>query len=262
MHWFRGCLVATAALTVAGCGTEPVPEARTFDGAAMGTTYHVTVVDTGREGLEQAVRRCIDRELESANRHLSTYTPDSEISKLNGNESRDWIRVSEPLFAVLAAAKRVNVETDGAFDVTVAPLVRLWGFGSGATTKASVERPDPEFIYDAMASVGQTWLELRAHPGRAVRKGRVPLELDVDGIAPGYTVDRIGTCLERSGLKRYLVELGGEVRGHGSRPDGSPWRVAVEKPLAGERRPYAGLEVRDASVSTSGSYRDVRRLSD
>jgi thiamine biosynthesis lipoprotein len=228
----------------------------------MGTTYHVTVVARGSESPDAAVRRCIDGELEAADRHLSTYAPDSEIARLNRSRSTDWIPVSEPLYDVLTAAMRVHAETDGAFDVTVAPLVRLWGFGANAEQGATVVRPDPEFIHDAMASVGQAWLELRSTPERAVRKGRVPLELDVDGIAPGYTVDRIGACLERAGLARYLVELGGEVRARGMRPDGRPWQVAVEKPLAGAREPYAGIELRNASVSTSGGYRSERRLDD
>jgi thiamine biosynthesis lipoprotein len=228
----------------------------------MGTTYHVSVVDTGQRELDVKVQRCVEDELELAERHLSTYQPDSEITKLNRSESEEWTPVSKPLYDVLTAAKRVHSGTNGAFDVTVAPLVRLWGFGAGAEEEARVARPDPEFIHDAMASVGQTWLELRSTPELAVRKGRVPLELDVDGIAPGYTVDRIGACLERTGFARYLVELGGEVRAHGARPDGGPWQVAIEMPLAGERRPYAGVTLRDASISTSGSYRDARRLSD
>ena len=87
----------------------------------------------------------------------------------------------------------------GAFDVTVAPFVRLWGFGPGGEQDAAPELPpSPEFIHDAAAITGYTWLELRASPDRAVRKNRTPLELDVNGIAPGYAVDRISGCLTRA----------------------------------------------------------------
>jgi thiamine biosynthesis lipoprotein len=201
--------------------------------------------------------------LAKVDRHLSTYSPSSEITALNQNVSNDWIPVSETLFAVIAAAHRVSVETGGAFDVTIAPLVRLWGFGpDGVEDAAQDVPPSPEFIYDATATTGYTWLELRSMPERAVRKGRTPLELDVNAIAPGYAVDRISSCLARAGLSNHLVEIGGEVRAAGKRTDGQPWRVAIERPVAGAREAYVGVALSDRAISTSGGYRDFRRLPD
>jgi thiamine biosynthesis lipoprotein len=230
----------------------------------MGTTYHVTLAGARGEGDRQWAQRCIAEVLRSTNEHLSTYSPSSEISRFNRSAATEWMQVSEPLFAVIAAAHRVSVETDGAFDITVAPLLRLWGFGpqSALQSTQDVAVPDPEFIHDAQAAVGYRWLELRTEPDHAVRKLRAPLELDVNGIAPGYAVDRISDCLTRDGLRHHLVEIGGEVRAMGTRDDERPWQVAVEAPVAGERRPYAGLQLSNLAVSTSGDYRDLRRLTD
>jgi thiamine biosynthesis lipoprotein len=229
----------------------------------MGTTYHVTVAGLSNEsGRVRAAQGCIDRVLAAVDRHLSTYSKQSEITALNRNPSSDWIPVSDTLFAVLAAAHRVSVETDGAFDVTIAPLVRLWGFGSAAASQpADPGPPSPEFVHDAAAITGYTWLELGGAPERAVRKNRA-LELDVDGIAPGYAVDRISSCLARADLSNHLVEIGGEVRAGGTRADGSPWRIAIERPIAGARQAYAGVELSNLAISTSGNYRDFRRLPD
>ena len=255
--------VATLSL-LAACERNPPPRAvREFTAPTMGTTYHVKVVSVRNEPRsERAAQACIDGVLASVDRHLSTYSKQSEITALNRNPSSDWIPVSGTLFAVLAAANRVSVETDGAFDVTVAPLVRLWGFGAAAAAQPTDPvPPSPEFVHDATALTGYTWLELRAAPERAVRKNRA-LELDVDGIAPGYAVDRISSCLARAGLPDHLVEIGGEVRAAGTRADHSPWRIAIERPIAGARQAYAGVGLTDLAISTSGSYRDFRRLPD
>jgi thiamine biosynthesis lipoprotein len=258
-----GPVLWLVACGLAGCERAPPPvEARTFTGPTMGTTYHVTVAGL-RDARHQAPRaqRCIADVLEVVQRRLSTYAADSEISALNRNATSDWIEVSDPLFAVLAAAQRVSVESDGAFDVTIAPLVRLWGFGpNGPQDAAPGMPPSPEFVHDAMATLGYSWLELRTAPTRAVRKNRTPLELDVNAIAPGYAVDRISGCLTRAKLPNHLVELGGEVRTSGKREDGQPWRVAIERPVMGDRAVYAGLGLSGLSVSTSGNYRDFRRL--
>jgi thiamine biosynthesis lipoprotein len=248
---------------LAACERAPEPEPmRSFTGRTMGTTYHVTIAGLSQDDARaRSVQRCVNTVLRSVDEHLSTYSPTSEITALNRSASTDWMPVSEPLFAVLAAANRVSVETGGAFDVTIAPFVRLWGFGPGGVKDAARELPpSPEFIHDAAAITGYTWLELRTSPDRAVRKNRTPVELDVDGIAPGYAVDRISGCLSRAKFADHLVEIGGEVRAAGKRADGAPWRVAIERPVPGAREAYTGVALSDLAVSTSGSYRDFHRL--
>jgi thiamine biosynthesis lipoprotein len=252
---------AAAVLLLAACGRAPsLPPVQEMTGPTMGTTYHVTIVGSSSE--TRAAQQCVRRVLDAVDRHLSTWSKDSEVTALNRNDSADWIGVSDMLYAVLAAAYRVSVETDGAFDVTVAPLARLWGFGSSLDGRVAPELPpSPEFIHDAMASIGYTWLELRRDPDRAVRRNR-SLQLDLDAIAPGYAVDRISSCLVRANLPDHLVEIGGEVRAAGARPDGTPWRIAIERPVAGAREAYTGVRLTDLAISTSGNYRDFRRLPD
>jgi thiamine biosynthesis lipoprotein len=254
--WATATLCMVAAL--AGCSRTP--ELRSFTGDTMGTTYHVTVARGGRQADVKAARACIDSVLAEVDRELSTYRGDSEITAFNRNASTDWIPISEPLYRVIETAARVSSESGGAFDVTVAPLVRLWGFGAGASN--SDETPGPEFVHDAQASVGYRWLEIRHEPSTAARKERAPLELDVDGIAPGYAVDRISACLSSHRMGDHLVELGGEVRANGHRADGKSWQIAIEAPVTGVREAYAGLQLTNLAVSTSGSYRDARRLQD
>ncbi|HWJ06017.1 MAG TPA: FAD:protein FMN transferase [Steroidobacteraceae bacterium] len=257
--------VAAGVVCLGACGPRETVETRRFEGPTMGTTYHVTVPGIRDEAGAKRVQDCIDRTLVAVDRHLSTYAKDSEISALNANASTDWIPVSNALVAVVAAAQRVSTETEGAFDITVAPLVRLWGFGAGATGAGAAkpyEPPSMEFVHDAMANVGYSWLELRLQPAPAVRRGKVPLELDVDGIAPGYAVDRASACLAHVGFASHLVEIGGEVRAAGRRDDGQPWRVAIESPVMEPRQAYAGVELSDLAISTSGNYRDFQRLPD
>jgi thiamine biosynthesis lipoprotein len=252
-------LLVCAALVTA---CQPRDELATYTGGTMGTTYHVTVTGPPGGASRDQVQACIDGTLREVNARLSTYAAGSEISRLNRSRSPDWIPISPMLHAVLVAAQRVNRESGGAFDVTVGPLVALWGFGADTQTPAPVVTPAIDALAAARRSAGHELLELRGGARPAVRK-RVPmLTLDVNGIAPGFAVDRIAACLEQNGFANYLVELGGEVRGHGHRADGRPWQVAVEAPLAGERVAYAGLDLRDVAVSTSGDYRDFRMTTD
>jgi thiamine biosynthesis lipoprotein len=117
--------------------------------------------------------------------------------------------------------------------------------------------PDAADLAALRADVGYEKLEV-ATDRRALRKTRPALQLDVSGVAPGHAVDQIADRLDALGLRDYLVELGGEVRAHGDSPAGRPWRIAVEAPLAGERRPFALVELDGLGASTSGDYRDFR----
>ena len=233
-------------------GCAPAPQQ--FDGPTMGTTYSVTVTRSPGGVTREALQAVIDGVLDEVNRHLSTYDPDSEISSFNALRSIEPVPVSPQLHAVVALAEAVRADTGGAFDITVGPLVRAWGFGAGqgTGTAAAVAAPD---AYGPDA--GRHGLELPVD-GRSLRKTSAGIELDVNGIAPGYAVDLIAGRFDALGVHDYLVELGGEVRARGRSPAGRAWRVAVEMPLRGERKPYALVELDGMSASTSGDYRDFR----
>ena len=247
-------------LVVVGACSRTADPAQ-FAGRTMGTTYHVTV--SGADSLQErrAVQSAIDGVLVEIERHLSTYHDTSEIAQLNRDESRAWQDVSPILFAVLREAHDVSELTGGSFDVTVAPLLGLWGYGPdsvGAAGRTTFQAPTSDQLEQARKSVGYAKLELRTVPRTSVRKSTAGMRLTVDGIAPGYAVDRIAAALRDLGHTDFIVEIGGEVLAAGQRPEGGPWRIAIEAPLASERKPLAGLRLRDAAVSTSGDYRDAR----
>jgi len=241
------------------CACTPAPEQ--FDGRTMGTTWSVTVTRLPEGVTREALQAVIDSVLEEINRHLSTYDPASEISAFNASRSTDAIEVSPQLREVVAISLEVSAATGGAFDITVGPLVRAWGFGSGQGAALPAAPPTLDTAPAALDRIRETTgyqkLELPAGV-HTLRKALPTLELDVNGIAPGYAVDLIAERFEALGVRDYLVELGGELRARGRSPGGSPWRAAVEVPWSGERRPYTLVELDGMSASTSGDYRDFR----
>ena len=248
----------TAFLTLLALGAcSPGPSPEQFNGHTMGTTYSVTVASHPQAVRREAIQSVIDGVLDEVNRSLSTYDPRSEISRFNANATTDPVVVSPSLRAVAAIAGEVSAATGGAFDITVGPLVQAWGFGVDSPALEKI--PSQDTINRLEADVGFARLEL-VPDGRSLRKTVPGLRLDVNGIAPGYAVDLIAERFDALGVHDYLVELGGEVRARGSSPAGRPWRVAVEAPLSGERKPYALVELDGLAVSTSGDYRDFREL--
>jgi thiamine biosynthesis lipoprotein len=244
---------------LAGCSRAPEPAQ--FTGPAMGTTYHVTVTGADDSDARARVQHAIDAVLQEADQHLSTYNEASELSLLNRSRSNEWQDVSPTLAAVLQEAAQVSELTNGAFDITVAPLLELWDFD--VTQPATLPRtkftaPSAAKLAAARRSVGWNTLKLRKSPRSALRKQVPTTQITVDGIAPGYAVDRIVAELSAQGYRDFIVEIGGEVRAAGERPAGGPWRIAVEVPQPVGREPLLGLRLRDAAVSTSGDYRDER----
>lgn len=227
----------------------------------MGTSYHVTVTGADDERSRSQVQRVIDTVLQEADTHLSTYNDASELSLLNRDRTGRWQDISSTLFTVLQEARDVSELTGGAFDVTVAPLLELWNFDASlaaSNVNAPFDPPTAGQIATALRIVGASRLELRSSPRAALRKAAPGVRLTVDGIAPGYAVDRIAGELRGLGYRDFIVEIGGEVRAAGQRPEGGPWRIAIEVPRALGRDPLVGIRLRDAAVSTSGDYRDAR----
>jgi len=239
----------------AGCTRAPGPVQ--LDGPTMGTTYTVSIPRLPDGTDRAAVEAAIADVLREADEHLSGWNDRSELVRFNTSSSTDWQTVSPVLFEPVAQAQAVSRATNGTFDVTVGPLVRAWGFGAGSSAEAA--SPPAELLAQLSANMGYEKLELRPSPP-ALRKSTPGLEIDLDGIAPGWAVDRIAARFEALGVRDYLVELGGEVRARGANADGRRWRVAVETPQAGARQAYAVIELDGVGVSTSGDYRDYREV--
>ncbi len=218
----------------------------------MGTTYHVTLVtDTSLEGPE-VLQAKIDAALAELNQQMSTYIPDSEINSLKQAPVGQWQDISKPLMEVLKISQAVSGMTSGAFDVTVRPLIDLWGFGP----EESLDRvPPPEALSQVMAQMGYQSLQLDVDANRLKRQKLV--DLDLSAVAKGYGVDLVAKLLETSGISDYLVEIGGEMRLSGHNPKGQSWRVAIEKPDAGlVQSVYRIITLSDSAVATSGDYRN------
>jgi thiamine biosynthesis lipoprotein len=218
----------------------------------MGTGYSVKIVDLPRGIDPKILDHKIVQLLEKVNGLMSTYQEDSELSCFNRNRSTDWITVSPELVKVLEAAQRISRLSEGAFDVTVGPLVNLWGFGpSQRIDKIPLLRQ----VETEREKVNFKLLQIRSSPP-ALRKKRGDIYIDLSAIAKGYGVDRVAELLETRGIYNYLVDIGGEerIKGHGLK--GTPWRIAIEQPVAGKRKIQRILELNSSAVATSGDYRN------
>ncbi|MGR9108754.1 MAG: FAD:protein FMN transferase [Gammaproteobacteria bacterium] len=248
-----GALRLFLVLLLAACDArEPEQFAFQQAGATMGTTFSVKAPKLPAGLDEAALREKILATLEEVNGTMSTYQSDSELSMLNRNRSTGWIEISDALATVLDEALRVSVLSGGAYDVTVGPLVNLWGFGP---EKREAGVPDPAEIQARMKICGYEKLHLNADK-TAVRKDDPDLYIDLSSLAKGYGVDRVAELLIASGVGDFLVEIGGELRVKGSKAQEVPWKIAIEKPVPGERSIEEIIALKDVAVATSGDYRN------
>ena len=224
-----------------------------FSGPTMGTWYTVKVVDPPASVDVEALDGQIRDTLSRIDALMSTYRPDSELSRLNRCDESEWFAISRQTAAVIEEAVRIGQLTDGAFDVTVAPLVDLWNFGP---VKDAADRvPSPTEIEEVKARIGLEKLEVRLSPP-AVRKGRKDLRIDLSGIAKGLAVDQVAEQLEGLGIRNYMVDVGGEVKARGRNRKGKPWQIAVESPTSDTREIYKVIPLDGRAVATSGDYRN------
>jgi len=250
-------LTLALALTLLGADAarpqaKPQRSAVVFAGPAFGSRYTVRVVMAGGdEGANEKVRAAIARELAFAERLLSGWNPDSEISRLNAHASTEPFAVSKETLQALELGRRASEVSGGAFDVTVFPLVQAWGFGPNAP--AEHEAPGAEALLALRERVGYRMLQLDPVHS-SVTKARPDVTCDVSGLGDGWTADRIAGALAGLGYRDVLVDMAGEVAARGRRADGARWRVAVEWPDRARERTLV-LELEDAGVATSGDYR-------
>jgi thiamine biosynthesis lipoprotein len=240
-----------ALLLVAACGEER-PAIFELRGSTMGTEFSVKL-PAMTDGVDASLlqQEIIDS-LEQTELQMSTYRVDSEISRFNVSESDDWQIVSMELCLAVAESLSISERTSGAFDITVGPLVNLWGFGPDGSI---VRPPGDADITAARSRVG--YIHLQADCSMpALRKDITRLYLDMSGYAKGYGVDRLAEILDRHGTADYLVEIGGEMRLRGHNARRQPWSVAIEAPLPGQRRVERLFLITDQSLATSGDYRN------
>lgn len=244
-------LLFVSSLLVA-CDQTTRHQATQFGGNTMGTTWSIKITDLPGRIDRSSLEAELNAELEAINDSMSTYRPDSEISRLNKNDTGEASPVSAGLYNVLKEALRISAMTNGAFDVTVGPLVNLWGFGP---TGHIEHAPQESEILEALSHTGadKILLDTASH---AVRKSDPDIYIDLSAIAKGYAVDRLADILEDKGILNYMVEIGGELRLRGINDRGSEWVIAVEKPDPGSRSALTLIQPGQAAVATSGDYRN------
>lgn len=221
------------------------PEQMAFGGNTMGTTYSVKIVG---EGDQAAAEKAVAEALESVNARMSTYKDDSELMKFNASKELNF-DASEELQFVIKAALDISHKTNGAFDVTIGPVVNAYGFGP----KGQQKIPTDEELRALLAAVGHDKLSVTS--GK-LSKTSPELFVDLSAIAKGYGVDKAADSLEKLGFTNYMVEVGGEVRARGVNAEDEPWQLGIETPTETTRKLQRVVPLRDMSLATSGDYRN------
>lgn len=250
-------LLPAGVLSLVGCsGTVKPPELSGFDGKIMGTGYSVRLGKTAM--VDEALANQVHVVLQDVDAHMSTWRSDSELSRFNNSSDGDWHEMTAETIRVIAHSLGTSQSSEGAFDVTVGPLVDLWGFGAGAAQLNNGSRgrkPGEQAIRQNLARVGHEAIEVNLE-NNAVRKQVADARLDLSGIAKGHGVDRVADLLDSLGIDSYLVEVGGELKSRGLKPDGTAWKVAIERPAAGTRDVFRVVNLQNSAIATSGDYRN------
>lgn len=243
-------------VAVAACGDSTAEVA--FNGKTMGTTYSVKYLADNSKNLPQpqAVQQALDRTLQEVNRQMSTYQKDSEISQFNQSQAVESAVAISPEFGkVVAEAIRLHQITEGALDITVGPLVNLWGFGPENRPE---KMPSDQEIEARRAVVGLDKLTLSKQGEQYQLSKKVPnLYIDLSAIAKGFGVDQLAEYLESLGVSDYMVEIGGEIRAKGRNKANKAWQIAIEKPeFDGQRAVQLVIGLDNMAMATSGDYRN------
>lgn len=213
------------------------------EGMVFGTVYHITYQ------YDSDLKPEIEAELQKVNNSLSPFEKGSVISKINDNEDPE---ADDMFVEVFSLAEEVSAQTGGAFDITVAPLVNMWGFGT-----KQFHRPEKESIDSLMRFVGFHKVALK---DRHVVKENPNIQLDCSGIAKGFGCDVVARFLQSKGIKNFMVEIGGEVVTSGNSEKRVPWKIGVTKPtddsLQTNQELQTVLNVTDKAMATSGNYRN------
>lgn len=261
MTFFRAALLGACVL-FSGCDSATTPAtpastATVLDGKTMGTFWRVSVIGVD-EAKAQALRAKVQAQLDADDRLLSTWKNDSALMRFNhAADTRPW-PVSEAMADIVTLSLRIGAKTHGAMDITVGPLVNLWGFGPD---KQPVATPDAQAIAAAKARTGLQHLQVINQSGRQFLQKDIPdLFVDLSTVGEGYAADHLARLMEQEGISRYLVSVGGALVSRGMNGEGKPWRVAIQKPTDRENAVQAIVDINGHGISTSGSYRNYYEL--
>lgn len=239
-------LILISLLVIASSCREKKAVIESFNGFAQGTTYSI-VYENNRKITNDEVKKRVEKILRDFDMSLSLYKDSSILSRINRNED---VAVDEYFTEAFNLSVKISEMTGGAFDITVGPLVSAWGFGPDSQKNFSEAKRD-----SLLKLVGMNKISLS--DGHIIKKDP-GIKLDFNAIAQGYSVDVVCKFLDDLGFKNYLVEIGGEVRGKGTK-NGAKWRIGIDKPVDNNFSPGEDLEavirISDEALATSGNYR-------
>lgn len=230
------------------CSDREAAVQKVIKGFTMGTTYSIKWYSAEETNSTEIVKKDVTRLLDSINRKMSVFIKDSEISRFNRYEGNEWFDVSKETADLFKTALEIHEATDGAFDITIGPLIRLWGFGKDPMKKRV---PSDDEIKELLKVTGSRFLEAK---DGAIKKLIPSIYCNLSSIAKGYGVDAVGKLMEQKGIKSYLVEIGGETRVRGSKPGGKKWAIGIAEPTSERAGIQEVIEMNNMSMATSGDY--------
>ena len=221
-------------------------------GETMGTSYSMQWHGQAKTLQIKSVRLAAEKRLAEINQLMSTYIPDSQLSLFNAQDHSGWFSADAELIYVLDHAYSVSQASEGAFDITVGPLVNLWGFGAKLEGFAF---PSATEVRIAKLSLGWDRIQTRQQP-LSIFKPAENVYVDLSAIAKGYAVDQLAVLLDNFGVKNYMVEIGGEIKAKGVAEHGATWRIGIETPMHAGRSVEVVIALDNLAVATSGDYRN------
>lgn len=243
------CLVSTLVLALSGCDSN-AERVEVLSGPTMGSTYTIKYVFNASTPAADAVGVEVQSILDEVDRQMSTYRLDSDIARFNQSPANTCLPMPQPVLDLAQYGYELSRSSDGAFDLTLGPLLNLWGFGPQARAK---HVPSAADIAKAKTQIG--YQHVRVVGNQLCKDADVQVEFN--SIAAGYTVDRISERFTELNIDSYMIEVTGELIAKGRKPDGSAWRIALEQPLGdGQRVIQRVLEIDGYGINTSGDYRN------
>jgi len=239
-----------AILALAACAGEHGPVE--LSGSTMGTRFNVKLPGGIGDYAPLRLQKDIEATLDDAEAQMSTYQWESVITQFSVSDSIEWYSVPQAFCAWVQKSLQISELTGGAFDITVGPLVNLWGFGPADIVDTV---PEDATVATLLEITGYEHLQADcAQP--AIRKDIAELMLDMSAIGKGFAADRVAELIEDLGFESYLVEVGGELRIRGKNASGNDWAIGIEAPLVGKREPHMVINLTDTAMATSGDYRN------
>ena len=246
LNW-RQCGLLSLIITLAGCGNGDSLES--FSGPTMGSTYSIKYVRHAGLPALKDVQPEVEKILADVDQQMSTYRSDSDIERFNDLPANHCQKMPEPVLKLIRVGEQLSEQSEGSYDLTVEPLLNLWGFGPQARQEKT---PTAEALAEVRQRVG--YQHLRIDRDQLCKDAAV--EVDFNSIAAGYAVDSIAAKLDAMGIHNYLAEATGELKATGRKLDGSSWRIALEEPRDDQQIAQKVIVVDGFGVSTSGDYRN------